>query len=44
MAVKAEDSTLAEALTAALIALQKDGTVARIFNDYLITHQSPGSL
>ena len=44
MAVKADDGALAEALTAALIALQKDGTVARIFDDYRITHQSPGSL
>lgn len=42
MAVKSDDGALAEALSAALIGLQKDGTVARIFNSYGITHQLPG--
>lgn len=43
MAVKSDDGALAEALTAALIGLQQDGTVARIFSRYGITHQLPGS-
>jgi ABC-type amino acid transport substrate-binding protein len=42
MAVKSDDVSLAEALTAALIGLQQDGTVARIFGRYGITHQLPG--
>ncbi len=42
LAVKADEDTLAEALTAALIGLQQDGTVARIFSRYSITHQLPG--
>ena len=42
MAVKSDEAPLAEALTAALIDLQQDGTVARIFNRYGITHQLPG--
>jgi len=42
MAVKSDDGPLAEALTAAMIALQQDGTVARIFNRYGVTHQLPG--
>ncbi len=42
MAVKTDDGPLAEALTAALIALQQDGTVARIFTRYGVTHQLPG--
>ena len=42
MAVKSDEAPLAEALTAALIGLQQDGTVARIFNRYGITHQLPG--
>lgn len=43
MAIKSDHDSLAEALTAAMIALQKDGTVARIFGNYSITHQLPGS-
>ena len=42
MAVKSDNSSLAEALTAAIIGLQQDGTVARIFNRYGVTHQLPG--
>ncbi len=42
MAVKSDETPLAEALTAALIGLQQDGTVARIFNRYGITHLLPG--
>lgn len=42
MAVKSADGALAEALSAALIGLQKDGTVASIFKRYGITHQLPG--
>jgi polar amino acid transport system substrate-binding protein len=42
MAVKSDDGTLAEALTAALIGLQQDGTVAQIFKRYGVTHQLPG--
>lgn len=42
MAVRRDEGPLAEALTAALIGLQQDGTVAQIFNRYGITHQLPG--
>lgn len=42
MAVKSADGTLAEALAAALVGLQQDGTVARIYQRYGITHQLPG--
>lgn len=42
MAVKRDNGPLAEALSGALLGLQQDGTVARIFNRYGITHQLPG--
>lgn len=42
MAVKSDNGPLAEALTAAMIGLQQDGTVARIFNSYGVTHLLPG--
>lgn len=42
MAIKSNHGPLAEALTAALTGLQKDGTVASIFSRYGITHQLPG--
>ncbi len=42
MAVKADNPQLAEAVSGALAALQRDGTVARIFSRYGITLQTPG--
>lgn len=42
MAVKSDNGPLAEALSSALIGLQQDGTVARIFKRYGVTHQLPG--
>lgn len=41
MAVKAENDTLASALSEAMIAIQRDGTLARIFREHGITHSTP---
>ena len=41
MAVKAENDSLANALSTAMIAIQRDGTLERIFRDHGITHQTP---
>ena len=38
MAVKADEGALAEALTAALAELRRDGTVTEIFRRHGITH------
>ena len=42
MAVKKDDEGLAQAIAAALIGLQEDGTVARIFSHYAVSYQPPG--
>lgn len=41
MAVKREDEALAKELADALLALHRDGTVARIFQKYGISHSAP---
>ena len=41
MAVKADSTVLAEALSQAMINIQRDGTLARIFKEHSITHQTP---
>ncbi|MCZ4305932.1 transporter substrate-binding domain-containing protein [Zoogloeaceae bacterium G21618-S1] len=41
MAVKADSTVLAEALSQAMIDIQRDGTLARIFKEHGITHQTP---
>lgn len=41
MAVKAENETLATALGNAMIDIQRDGTLAKIFAEHGVTHQTP---
>lgn len=41
MAVKADSTALADALSQAMIDIQRDGTLARIFKEHGITHQTP---
>lgn len=41
MAVKADDAALADALSQAMIDIQRDGTLARIFAEHGISHRTP---
>ena len=41
MAVKADHPDLADALSQAMVAIQRDGTLARIFREHGITHRTP---
>lgn len=41
MAVKADDADLADALSRAMIDIQRDGTLARIFAEHGVSHRTP---
>lgn len=41
MAVKADNTQLADALSKAMVEIQRDGTLDRIFQEHGITHQTP---
>ncbi|MBT0961550.1 substrate-binding periplasmic protein [Denitromonas iodatirespirans] len=41
MAVKADNTQLADALSKAMVDIQRDGTLGRIFREHGVTHQTP---